>query len=339
MSQTIPGIEVPEVPETSVGPKIPSSGYLVEHIKNGVHWITDGGYQSAFVVGDEQVIAIDAPPSLGGLVTKAIRDVTDKPITHVIYTHYHGDHIGNTDQFPDDAIRIANQQTYDLLVELGDAKRRLPDVTYKDDYRLEVGGQVIDLSYKGPNHSPDNGFIHFPQADTLMFVDVFYPGWVPFANIAMSKHIPGFMNHHDHALAFDFETLIPGHITRLGTREDIAVQREYMNDIRDAAQHALEITHAKREISASTVGKGHIYTYFKTMYDMAAAEAAQPVIQKWEGRLGGVETFAVNHTFIMYQSMRLDDNIGPHVVFLPGEDEDGSREYESTAAHDHDHDH
>jgi glyoxylase-like metal-dependent hydrolase (beta-lactamase superfamily II) len=334
MTQTAPDrIDVPPVPDNARGPKVPSRGYLVEEIAGGVHWVTDGAYQCAFVVGDDQVIAIDAPPSLGGLVSRAIRDVTDKPITHVIYSHYHGDHIGVTDQFPDDAVRIGQVETYDLLKELDDPKRKLPDVTFKDNYRLEVGGQLIELTYKGPNHAPGNSFLHFPRQKVLMLVDVIYPGWVPFANIAMSKHIPGFFDHHDHTLGFEFDTMITGHLTRLGTRQDVETQREYMQDIRDAAHHALELTEVKRDLSAQLVGKEHVYVYFKTMYDSAAGEAAQPVIKKWAGRLGGVETFAANHTFIMYQSLRLDENAEPHVVFLPPTE--GQHPHADHHAHEH----
>lgn len=167
-----------------------------------------------------------------------------------------------------------------------------------------------------------------------MLVDVIYPGWVPFANIAMSKHIPGFMAHHDHTLEFDFETMITGHLNRLGTREDVLTQREYMHDIRDAAQHALELTEVKREYSRQLVGQENIYVYFKTMYDAASAEAAQPVIEKWRGRLGGVETFAVNHTFIMYQSLRLDDNVEPFVVFFPPTDGSAAGAHSHECTHD-----
>lgn len=317
MTQMKSGFEIPPVPDGARGPKVPPRGYLVEEIRGGIYWITDGGYQCAFVVGANEVVAIDAPPSLGGFVTRAIRDVTDKPITHVVYSHYHGDHIGATDQFPADAVRIGQQETYDLLAELDDPARRLPTVTFNEFHRLEVGGQVLELHYKGNNHAPGNSFIHLPRHRILMLVDVIYPGWVPFANIAMSKHVPGFMAHHDHALGFEFDTMITGHLTRLGTRQDVETQREYMHDIRAAAQHALELTPAKRDIARDTVGLEHVYTYFKTMYDAAAAEAAQPVIDKWSGRLGGVETFAVNHTFIMYQSLRLDDNAKPNVIFFP----------------------
>jgi glyoxylase-like metal-dependent hydrolase (beta-lactamase superfamily II) len=330
-------IEVPAVPAGAFGPKVPSCGYLVEEVKGGVYWVTDGGYQCAFVVCDNEVVAIDAPPSLGGLVSRAIRDVTDKPITHVVYSHYHGDHIGTVDQFPDDAIRIAQRETHTLLTELGDPARRPPDVTFDTAHRLEVGGQVIELAYKGNNHAPGNSFIHLPQHQVLMLVDVIYPGWVPFANIAMSKHIPGFMAHHDHTLEFDFTHMITGHLNRLGTREDVETQREYMHDIRDAAQHALELTEVKRDMSRDLVGKENIYVYFKTMYDAASAEAAQPVIEKWRPRLGGVDTFAVNHTFIMYQSLRLDLNNKPFVVFFPPTD--GSAQDPHQLAHGDSHDH
>ncbi|MFB7287331.1 MBL fold metallo-hydrolase [Actinacidiphila glaucinigra] len=327
MTQSTRNNTVPPVPQNAVGPKVPPCGYLVQEVDDGVYWVTDGGYQCAFVVCDDEVIAIDAPPSLGGLVTRAIRDVTSKTITHVVYTHFHGDHIGRVDQFPDDATRIAQQETHTMLRETRDPLRRLPDVTFKDSYRMEVGGQVLEMHYKGNNHAPGNSFVYLPRQKILMLVDVIYPGWVPFTNIAQSKHIPGFMAHHDHTLAFDFDTMITGHLTRLGTRQDVEMQREYMHDIRDAAQHALELTPVKRARARDTVGTEHIYEYFKTMYEGAAAEAAKPVIDKWSGRLGGVETLGVNHTLTMYHSLRLDGNVEPHVVFFPPAD--------SSACHDH----
>lgn len=320
MTQKVPGIEIPTVPQNAMGPKVPPCGYLVEEIADGVHWVTDGGYQCAFVVCDDEVVAIDAPPSLGTLVMRAIRDVTSKPVTHVVYTHSHGDHIGTVHQFPDDAVRVAQQETHAILRECNDPLRRVPDVTFKDFHRLEVGGQVLELHYRGSNHAPGNSFVHLPRQKVLMLVDVIYPGWVPFTNIAQSKNIPGFMAHHDHALSFDFDTMITGHLTRLGTRQDVEIQREYMHDIRSAAQHALEITSQKRDLARSTVGTDHVYVYFKTMYEAAAAEAARPVIEKWSGRLGGVETLGVNHTLTMYHSLRLDENAQPQVVFFPPTD-------------------
>ncbi len=105
-----------------------------------------------------------------------------------------------------------------------------------------------------------------------------------------------------------------------------------MNDIRDAAQHALELTPQMRERARDTVGLEHIYVYFRTMYEAAAAEAARPVIEKWSGRLGGVETLGINHTLTMYHSLRLDRNVEPHVVFFPPSD--GARTATTTTSTD-----
>ena len=81
-----------QLPEAAKGPAIPSKGYLVEEIRDGLFWITDGAYNTMFLVTDEGVVAVDAPPTIGTNYLKAISEVTDKPITHVIYSHDHIDH-------------------------------------------------------------------------------------------------------------------------------------------------------------------------------------------------------------------------------------------------------
>lgn len=61
--------------------------------------------------------------------------------------------------------------------------RPVPEVTFADTYTLRVGGERVELAWHGPNHSPDNIYIHFPDHDTLMFIDVVNAGWVPICNV------------------------------------------------------------------------------------------------------------------------------------------------------------
>ena len=103
-NQTEEKEEQNQIPETAKGPAIPSKGYLVEEIRDGIFWITDGAYNTMFLVTDEGVIAVDAPPTIGKNYLKAISEVTDKPITHVIYSHAHIDHIGAAGIFPKNAV-------------------------------------------------------------------------------------------------------------------------------------------------------------------------------------------------------------------------------------------
>ena len=222
--------------------------------------------------------------------------------------------------YPSDAVRVGQAETAGLVARFGDPKRPPVNVAFDERYRLEVGGQTIDLIYRGPNHAPGNIFVHVPEHRVMMCVDLFYPGWVPFANIAMSRDIPGFVDHHDYALELDFEYLIPGHLTRLGDRHDIEIAREYIHDVRDAAQNALDHCQVTNAQAAAEVGTENVYVYFKLLYDKAVGKAASGlVVISGAERLGGVETFGVNHVFIMFQSLRLDNNAVPHVVFFPSD--------------------
>jgi hypothetical protein len=75
------------VPEIAKGPPVPEERYVVDEIADGIFWLSDGAYQSMFLVTDEGVIAVDAPPTLGNNILRAIARVTKKPITQVVYSH------------------------------------------------------------------------------------------------------------------------------------------------------------------------------------------------------------------------------------------------------------
>src|ERR671914_363366 len=121
------------IPETAIGPTIPpEKGYFVEEIRDGLYWVTDGSYNTMFLVTDEGVVAIDAPPSIGANYLNAISEVTDKPITYVIYSHSHLDHIGAAASiFPENATFIAHEK---VAEELQRAQNRVQTTTEADSH-------------------------------------------------------------------------------------------------------------------------------------------------------------------------------------------------------------
>ena len=99
------------IPDSAFGPAIPEKGYLVQELGDGLYWVTEGTYHMMFLTTGEGVIVVDAPPSIGENVLKAIKETTDEPITHVIYSHSHADHIAAASMYPEDAIYIAHEET------------------------------------------------------------------------------------------------------------------------------------------------------------------------------------------------------------------------------------
>ena len=97
---------------------------------------------------------------------------TSKPITHLVYSHYHADHIGGAKAIGGSPIIIAHAATNQLLQRDNDPNRPPATVTFTDRYRLSVGSQTLELSYREAAHAPGNIYIHAPKQRTLMVVDV-----------------------------------------------------------------------------------------------------------------------------------------------------------------------
>ena len=195
-----------QLPEAAKGPPIPAKGYLVQQIKDGLYWLTDGAYQTMFMVTDKGVVAVDAPPTIGNKYLKAIAEVTTKPVTYVIYSHAHIDHIGTAGIFLKNATFIAQQETAAELQRAKSVAKNasmvppIPTVTFTKNYTLQIGNQTVKSDYYGVNHLPGNIFIYAPKQKVLMLVDVVFPGWVPFPYLALTKDTAGFIKAHDIAL-------------------------------------------------------------------------------------------------------------------------------------------
>lgn len=293
------------LPEASMGPQIDySKGYLAEEIKDGLYWITDGAYQAMFLTTGEGVIVVDAPPSIGQNYLKAIAEVTDEPITHVIYSHTHNDHVGAMSMFPDDVVYIAHQEIADTLSKRNDPNRPMPTVTFEDKYTLEVGNQKLELSYYGPMHESGNIFIYAPNQKVLMLVDVVFPGWTPFKDLAMAQDVTEFLAAHDKVLEYDFDTFIGGHLTRLGTVEDVQIQKEYFQDIQDSAAKA------NQQVSFMTIGQeigfSNPWLVFQIYADQITQQCTDEVVPKWIDRLGGVDLFTYDHCWKISEAQRID---------------------------------
>jgi glyoxylase-like metal-dependent hydrolase (beta-lactamase superfamily II) len=84
---------------------------LAEELRDQLYWVTDGAYNTMFLVTDERVVAIDPLPSFGQKYLQAIAEVTDKPIKYLIYSHAHIDHIGAAGLFPRNITIIAQDET------------------------------------------------------------------------------------------------------------------------------------------------------------------------------------------------------------------------------------
>jgi glyoxylase-like metal-dependent hydrolase (beta-lactamase superfamily II) len=298
------------IPPSALGPALNDQGYYVGRVERNLYYVTDGVYQSAFLTTADGVVVFDAPPSIGGNLRRAVDQVTaangvTSQVTHLVYSHHHDDHTGAASLFGGDVTRIGHQQTRRLLQRDNNPARPAPEITFADSYTLQVGGERAELAWHGPNHSPDNIYIHFPGHDTLMFIDVVNAGWVPIYNVNLSEDVIGYIAAPAIALSYPWTHFICGHLGRLATRDDVATHQAYIADIEASAKEALT---AVDPVPFYMAAGQNAWAGVKAHLDTVTERAAAPVIAKYTGVLAAADIgeFTYTTTFQIMQSLRLD---------------------------------
>ena len=294
-----------DVPAEARGPAIDlSRGYRLQDLGDGLYMVTDNIYQSMFLVHDGGVVVVDAPPNYAARIPRAIAEITDKPITHVIYSHAHADHVGGVTALGGQPVIIAQRETLERLRRAADPKRPLPTVIFDERYTLDVGGSTLELTYHGDAHVPGNIFIHAPKQRVLMVVDVVFPGWIPWRRFAVAHDVPGYFAQVERIRSLPWLTLVGGHVARTGTHADVDLQAEFMADLRQAAAAALADT--RPGVGLDPQDAGNPWAGYDNYIDRVALQCVNTVTPKWSRKLAAFDVYVWDQCYSMEQSLRID---------------------------------
>jgi glyoxylase-like metal-dependent hydrolase (beta-lactamase superfamily II) len=294
-----------DVPDSAKGPAIdPVKGYRIQALGRDLYVVTENAYQAMFLVYEDGVVMVDAPQTLVSAIPKAIAEVTNKPITHLIYSHSHADHIGGATGLGGRPIIIAHEETKKLLARANDPQRPLPTTTFNDAYTLNVGSHRLELSYHGDGHEPGNIFIYAPAQKVLMVVDVIFPGWMMWRRFAVAHDIPGVFAQVEEIKTFDFETLVSGHVTRTGTHADVDLQSEFMNDLKSAAAGSLKTTRVGEGVDPRDLANP--WAVYDNFIDRVVVQCVNALTPKWSQKLAGFDVYIWDQCYSMEQSLRID---------------------------------
>ena len=206
---------------------------------------------AAFVVTPAGVVVVDAlgSPALAERLLAEIRKITPQPVTHVILTHYHADHIYGVQAFKAQGARImAHRAARDYLnsdaalIRLQASRETLAPwinaqthLVPADDWiegtrDLVVGGVQFVLTPVGPSHTPEDVVVYLPQEKVLFAGDLVFRNRVPYVGQADSGH---WIKALDTLLAFDTTVIVPGHGPLSSeARKDMELTRDYLGYLR-----------------------------------------------------------------------------------------------------------
>jgi cyclase len=243
----------------------------VEKLKDNLFVLRGGGGNTAVFITANGVVVVDAKnPGWGQPILDKIKTLTDKPITTLINTHTHGDHVSGNVEFPASVEVIVHENTKtnmgkmipnstaadqtvpaQTIFQLNNG-RGLPKRTFKDKLTLFRGADQVDLYYFGRGHTDGDAWVVFPALRTVHAGDIFSGKNIPLldSNNGGSAQLIGesLMKAHDNLKNVD--TIITGHSTQMtmaDLREYSAFNREFFNDVQAAKKSGKSID----EIAAS----------------------------------------------------------------------------------------
>ena len=217
-----------------------SQPYILQKIGERTYYVQRYFYSTTFYVGDKGVLLFDAPEGRGKYLLQAIRDVTPLPVTALVYSHYHVDHIGDSPFWNDEAKKegvnlriIASKATAEKMQFMNSRLPVATQVLSKKDDQFKFEKQTIELHrFVKAGHTDDHSVWLLKQEKVAHSPDLLNPDQLPMMGFAVSDTL----GYHDSNLRqvemLDWKYFIGGH-GNIGSHDDFKFQRQFLNDLRD----------------------------------------------------------------------------------------------------------
>lgn len=146
----------------------------IEQVSDNVYKIFGAGGNTVVFVRSDGVTLVDTKlPGNGQAILDEVKKVTDKPVTMIVNTHSHPDHVGSNTEIENLAGHM------EVIAQANSAKRmedlpnvRAPDKSFKDKMTVGEGSDEIDLYYFGAGHTNGDAFVVFPAERTMAAGDI-----------------------------------------------------------------------------------------------------------------------------------------------------------------------
>ena len=200
----------------------------------------EGDPNSGVIIGDDSVMIIEAQatPRLANKVIEKVREVTDKPISHLVLTHYHAVRVLGASAFNAPQV-IMSDTARAMVVERGQEDwdsefqrfPRLfeghesipgltwPTTTFSDAMSVYLGNRRVDIMHLGRAHTAGDAVVYVPDQNVMFTGDIVEYHSACYCG---DGHFADWGDTLDNIKWFDVDAIAPG-------RGDALVGKEMVN--------------------------------------------------------------------------------------------------------------
>jgi len=238
-------------------------------VRDNLYVLQGGGGNTVLFIGSTGVVVVDTKlDGWGPSLLARIRELTPKPVTMVINTHSHADHVSGNVDFPATVDVVAHENTrrnieawpraYGLDVDFPNVIRDaggtgMPKRTFRDRLTIGSGADRIDLLYFGRAHTDGDAWVLFPALRVMASGDAFPNKDLP----GMDKNAGGsgveFAETVTKAynMIKEVDVIVTGHATTTMTRDDLKTYGEFVRDFVTAVREAKKQGKSAEDIASS----------------------------------------------------------------------------------------
>jgi cyclase len=259
----------------------------VEKLKDNLWVLKGGGGNTAVFVTSNGVVVVDTKnPGWGQPILDKIKTLTDKPVTTIINTHTHGDHVSGNVEFPATVDVIVQKNTKKNMEAMAPVTgnpppakptnifkehngQGLPTRTFTDKMTIGKGDDRVDLMYFGRGHTNGDAWILFTALRVMHAGDIFAGKRVPLLdanNGGSGIEIPTTLTKAADGAEKSVDSIITGHSTQM-TIADLREYAAFNQDFLTAVQAA-----KKAGKSAADFAKSWTIPTKYTGYDAPSAD-------------------------------------------------------------------
>jgi glyoxylase-like metal-dependent hydrolase (beta-lactamase superfamily II) len=228
----------------------------VDKLKDNLFVLKGGGGNTAVFVTAKGVVVVDTKnPGWGQPILDKIKELTDKPVTTIINTHTHGDHVSGNVEFPATVEVITHENTKKNMETMSmpsgfpppdkptnifkeNNGKGMPKRTFRDKLTVGSGNDRIDLQYFGRAHTNGDTWVVFPALRVMHAGDVFPGKSMPIVDGNNGGSGVDYPETLTKAADFakNIDVIITGHSTQMTVadlREYAAFKRDFLTAVQE----------------------------------------------------------------------------------------------------------
>jgi glyoxylase-like metal-dependent hydrolase (beta-lactamase superfamily II) len=225
-----------------------------------------GGNTAVFIRSDGVTLVDTKNPGWGASILARVKELTPKPVTMIVNTHAHGDHVSGNVEFPAtvDVVTHLNTQANMQKVAIFEQNsgRGMPRRTFTDQMTIGTGAEQVTLRYFGRGHTNGDAWILFPALRVVHAGDLFARKGIPFldgANGGSGLEMPNTLAKAAAALT-NIDAIITGHSTVMTVadlKEYAEFNRDFLAAVRDAKRAGRTVDDIEKSWNIPAKYKGY----------------------------------------------------------------------------------